>query len=133
MRVLLYADGLVQEWSEMIAAQGHEAAVLPVGTPAPQERADMCLVATSDPVSARFWMSDLHTPMVLITSAVGPAQLLCGRVPSLRMICHPSRAVQALGDLLEMACDVRAGVVILEQHVEPVQRGHRWGAAYAVI
>ena len=132
MQVLVYADGLLQEWSEMILAQGHKAAVLPAGTPAPQEPADMCLIAVSDPVSQRFWMSELNMPILLITSAVGPAQLLCRRVPFLRIICHPSHAVQALGDLLEMACDVRAGVAIFGQHVEPAQSRHRWGAAYAL-
>ncbi len=125
MQVLVYADGLAQEWKDLIGAQGHEATLLPLGAPAPDKAADVCLVAVSDPLAERFWMRELTTPFLLVTNVVSQAQVLCGRVPFLRLICHPSRAASALGDMLHMAREIQAGVAAFGPLSGPVQPAER--------
>ena len=131
MLVLVYADEKMQEWSELLAARGYKATLLPHGAPVPQEEADICLVALSDPLAERFWMANLTIPTLLITSALGPAQALGGRVPSLRLICHPSRAAGALDDMLQITRDIHTGILVLGPMVEQVQVARHWRGRYA--
>ncbi len=131
MLVLVYADEKAQEWPELLTARGYKATILPRGTPVPQGQADICLVVVSDPLAERFWMANLTMPTLLVTGALGPAQALGRRVPSLRLICHPSRAAGALDDMLQMTRDIHDGMLVLGPMVEQVQVARRWGSRYA--
>jgi hypothetical protein len=130
--ILVYADELAREWREMLTGQGYAAIVLSPGQPTPGAvPADICLVAVSDPVAERFWMSNLTMPTLLVTRALGPAQALCERVPWLRLICHPTRAVQALEDMLQMTRAICAGALVLGPFHEAAQAEQGWGGSYA--
>ncbi len=125
MRVVVYTNELAQEWREFIGAQGHEVIVLPPGAPIVGPAADVCLVAVSDPLAERFWMTELTTPFLLVTHVVSQAQVLCGRVPFLRLICHSSRAAHALGDMLHITREIQAGVAIFGPLVSSTQPAER--------
>jgi hypothetical protein len=133
MQVLVYADELAREWSEMITGHGYAATVLLPGQPySGSVTPDMCLVAVSDPVAERFWMAHLTSPTLLITGALGPAQALCARIPALRLICHPTHAAGALEELLHMTQALLAGVVVLGPLVAPLHAKHGRGGPYGV-
>ncbi len=133
MRVLVYANELAQEWGDLIGAQGHEVTLLPPGAPMVGPAADVCLVAVSDPLAERFWMTELTTPLMLVTHVVSQAQVLCGRVPFLRLICHSSRAASALGDMLHMTREIQAGVATFGPLSGPVQPAERERGGLHVI
>lgn len=116
MRVLIYTDQQAREWRAMLAAGGHDVTTLPLGTPPISLDIDVCIVLNLNPgdlFAHRAWLAKLTTPTLLITTALAPAQALCRSVPALRLICHPSRAAHHLGELLHMACEVRAGAMVL--------------------
>ena len=116
MQILVYADQQAHEWRDMLRAHGHTVTTLPLQTPPPLSDFDACLVLNLDPadlLSYRFWLANLTAPTLLITTALTPAQALCRRCPLLRLVCHPSRAVSMLGDVLQMTLDVRAGAIVL--------------------
>jgi hypothetical protein len=130
MRVLVYADGLAREWREMLIGHGYAAAVLPPGQlPTAVLPADVCLVAVADPVAERGWMSHLAMPTLLVTRALGSAQRLYERVPWLRLVSHPSRAVLALDDLLQMTSAMCAGVLVLGPLDETAQAARGRGGS----
>ena len=116
MRVLVYADQQAHEWRDMLRAHGHTVTTLPLGTPPISSDFDACLILnreSTDLLSYRFWLATLAMPILLITTALTPAQSLCRRFPLLRLVCHPSRAAQYLDDVLQMTCQVRAGAIML--------------------
>jgi hypothetical protein len=124
MRVLVYTDEATQGWADLLAARGHESAILAPGTPPPPD-AEVCLIVMADPLAARFWMADLALPLLLITSALTPARALCGRLAWLRIICHASRALHALDDMLLMTRDIQSGTALFGP---PAQSGRGVGA-----
>ena len=136
MRVLVHADQTNQahEWRDMLQTYGHTVTVLPLGVHAETSDWDVCVVLNGDPAelfSYRFWLAQLTVPTLLITKALTPAQVLCRHVSSLRLVCHPSRAVQHLSDLLPMTCEVRAGVIILGP-IPTVRAECGFGGTYAI-
>ncbi len=134
MRVLVYANQQAHEWRDMLQALGHTVTTLPLETPPPSSDVDACVVLNQEPadlLSYRFWLANLTAPILLITTALTPAQSLCRRFPLLRLVCHPSRAARMLGDVLQMTCEVRAGAIVLGPLVDTrAERG--FGGKYAI-
>ena len=134
MRVLVYANQQAHEWRDMLKTQGHTVTTLPIGTPPTSWDFDACLILNLDPadlLSYRFWLANVTVPTFLITTALTPAQTLCRRFPSLRLVCHPSRAARFLGDMLQMTLDVRTGAIVLGPLFDTrAERG--FGGEYAI-
>ena len=133
MDVLVYADQQAYEWRDMLRADGHIVTVLPCGAPLVTSNWDVCLVLNGEPstlLSYRFWLAPVTIPTLLVTTALTAAQVLCRHVPSLRLVCHPNRAVPYLSDLLHMTCDVRAGAMVLGPIPTP-WFAHSSGGTYA--
>jgi len=132
MRVLVYADDSALEWRRLLVAHGHTAIVLRPGEVwVDAMPADICLVVVSDPVAERFWIADLPAPMLLVTSALGPAYMLSEHVPSVRLICHSSRAAHALEDMVQMTHGISAGTLVLGSLAETEQVMLGGGGTYA--
>lgn len=112
MRVLVYADEAAQGWAELLAARGYESTILAPGMPPPADAGEVCLIVVADPLAARFWMAELTLPLLLVTSALSPARALCGRIAWLRIVCHASRALYALDDMLLMTRDMQGGTAL---------------------
>ena len=116
MHICIYADHQAHDWRAMLTAHGHRVTVRSLGI-APEDTAfDVCIVVNVEPAQLpgmRFWLATLTAPVLLITTALVPAERLCRRVPALRVICHPHRAAQRLVELLQMTCAIRAGMVVL--------------------
>ena len=134
MRVFVYANQQAHEWRDMLGAHGHTVTMLSLETPPPSSDVDAYVVLNQEPadlLSYRFWLATLNAPIILITTALPPAQSLCRRFPLLRLVCHPTRAAPMLGDVLEMACEVRAGAIVLGPLIHTrAERGS--GGEYAV-
>lgn len=116
MRLRIYADDGAYDWHALMAAHGHAVSVAPLGLPCAYAPVDACVVLALSPadlLSARFWLPTLPAPTLLITTAPLAAQSLGRRAPALRLVCHPSRAVHQLADLLARTCEVCAGTLAL--------------------
>lgn len=128
MRIIVYADASGHDLQELLVAAGHEVRLLAPGAVAARAQADVCLVmnlAAGALPSYQSWLAQLPAPTMLVTTALAAGHALCPRVAQLRLICHPSRALPALTELLEMTREVRAGALVLG----PLgQRPAGWGA-----
>lgn len=119
------------DWSASLIQAGH--AILPchLHGAVPDQVPDVWVVALDarhQPVRLSFWLGQIRVPLVLITPHLIPAELLCRRVPLLRLICHPLGAMNGLGALVEMAHTIRSGTLIVD-HEPPtsVLGGGAWG------
>jgi hypothetical protein len=102
--------------------------------PAAGAAVDVCLVLTSTPAALRsqcFWLATLTPPTLLITPALMSAQALCRRLPSVRVICHPSRAAPMLSELLLMTTEMRAGLLVLDAHLSTARAARMYRGHYA--
>lgn len=114
MQVLLFADVQAQEWCSAAMQCGHTVTLLPIGAPVTGVAGDVCLVVPADQsalLAARFWLPTLPVPICLVTAALPLAQNLVQHVPLLRLLCHPSRAIGALDDMLHMTVAMHEGIV----------------------
>lgn len=108
MRVLICTEEPATIWWEQLRQLGHTATVARPVAPLVAS-ADLCLAVVADPVRARFWLATLTLPLLLVTPALAQADALGPHLPTLRLVSHPARAVQALGDLLVLADAVARG------------------------
>ena len=115
MRIVVCA-GNGQEWVSQLTALGHTVTRHPIGTLIAPTAADVCWVVTptvAGLAAQRFWLMSITIPLVVITPVLDQAQTLCRSVAALHLICHPQRATDDLANILLMARDIHAGIVLL--------------------
>jgi hypothetical protein len=113
MQVLLFADVQAQEWRSAGMQCGHTVTLMPIRAPVTGVAGDVCLVVPADQaalLTARFWLPTLPAPICLVTTAFALAQNLVQHVPVLRLLCHPSRAIGSLDDMLHMTVAMPEGI-----------------------
>lgn len=115
MRIIAYAEASGHDLRDMLVADGHTMRLCAPGSLA-SVQADACVVLNLTArvlPSYRSWFAQLPAPTMLITTALSAGHALSSGAPLLRIICHPSRALHSLTELLEMTCEVRAGAAVI--------------------
>lgn len=114
MRVALYTDTLADLWRHALSTSGYRVAVQLIGVPL-DASADIAVVIVSEAATllrSRIWLSSLSQPTLIITPGVVYAEAICRLMPMVRLICHPTRAIGAPSDFIEMTRQIYAGRVV---------------------
>jgi hypothetical protein len=117
MRVLVSA-ATPAPWLRLVEQAGYTGIAAPLRGIVPPAPVSCCLVIVSSGALlsvCRTWLHALPAPTALITADLRPAQRLCARLPHLRLICHPSRAIHALGDIFTMTESLWSVVSVAER------------------
>lgn len=130
MRVAIYTDTLAEMWHRALHSAGHTVTVQAIGAPLDHE-ADVVLIVVCEAVTLlrlRFWLAKLTQPTLIVTPGLLQAEAICRRFAAVRLICHPTRAVQAPADFIEMTRQVFAGHAVFGPLVqsEPTDRKGNW-------
>jgi hypothetical protein len=119
-------------WYRLVVTAGVEPVVVPLlGTvPRPVE-SWLVVLDRQMPLPYVFWLRSLCAPITLVSSSINAAQSLLDRVPLIRVLCHTSRAMVSLSDVLTMSEHIKAGTLVLEPVTPNDVRSARVEAVYA--
>lgn len=115
MHIAIYADTLAELWHRALHTAGYSVTVQPIGAPLDLE-AEMALIVVCEAVTllrARFWLATVQQPTLVITPGPRQAEAVCRRFTMIRLICHPTLAMHAPADFIEMTRHVFAGCLVL--------------------
>jgi hypothetical protein len=126
------APAALPQWMRLVSELGIEPVAVPL-MGAPDHPVDRWLVVLDDriPSTYRFWLRSLRAPIALVSPSLNASAPLLNRVPLIRVLCHTSRALPALGDVLSMTKSITDGALILGPALPRVDRGVRRGVTYA--
>ena len=111
-----FARQQVLDWQELFQAAGFARVVTHDMGDVPDPLADAIVVVAprGDAVAAaRFWLSSLVTPTVIITPACQQVSSLTSMCRALRMVVHPLYASPRLVEIMALVRDMYAGTVVL--------------------
>lgn len=117
-------------WSASLLQAGYDILSYPLEAAVPERLPTVWVVALDarhQPVRLSLWLGQLPVPVVLITPHLTPAQLLCGCVPNLRLVCHPLGALDGIGALVEMSHTIQSGTqIVAPEHATAPLGGYAW-------
>jgi hypothetical protein len=126
------APAALPQWMRLVSELGIETVAVPL-MGVPDRPVDRWLVVLDDriPSTYRFWLRSLRAPIALISPSLNASVPLLDRVPLIRVLCHTSRALTAVEDVLSMTKSITEGALILGPALPRVDRSARLGVPYA--
>lgn len=115
-------------WCRAVEAAGMRPSAVPLFGSSSQA-VDHWLIALDrqEPRPYLFWLRSLGVPITLISSSMAAAYPLIDRVPLIHLLCHTSRAMASLGDILAMGLNISAGSLVLGPITPSVVRSSHLG------
>jgi hypothetical protein len=111
-------------WCRLVEEAGSGAVAVPLlgGSQRPVDRW-LVVLDRQEAMTYRFWLRSLAAPIAVVTSSMSASYPLVDRVPLIRLLCHTSRAMASLADVLAMAQNISAGSLVLGPITPSVVRG----------